>query len=325
MRRAACGITGIVYFLFTVLFLVRASAEEPKRDALTAKDVLDRMAKTYAECKSYRDTGMVETKARRVVFFGQPTTFSTVFVRPKRFRFEYTQNQMAPPGVESQLHEILWCNGNEVRLWSSALPGIKKEESLGMAVDWATGLSSGSAHTIPSLLLPKEIGGRRLTDITEAKRIEDAHIGNVACIRISGKYGDSAMTLWLDQKQFLVRRIDSQSKIEERTTTYEPVIDEKIAEKLLKFNPPRGENVAAGDEDLAALQKERVETLTRLVKVNTLQYKEGLVSGEAFAGAETALVNAQLGAADKPDAVVTILEAALKREDNAHEVAGACK
>ena len=81
-------------------------------------------------------------------------------------------------------------------------------------------------------------------------------------------------------------------------------------------------HVAAGEEDLAtqirALQKERLETLTRLVKIYTLQYKAGYVSGEVFADAETALVNAQLDAAlvnvqldaasKLPDAVITIVE-----------------
>jgi outer membrane lipoprotein-sorting protein len=241
MKRVTRGITGIMYGLLTVLFLVPASAEEPKPDALAARDVLDRMAKTYAECKSYRDSGMgkikiIEPQGK----FVQATSFSTVFVRPKRFRFEYTQKQMF-----FETRRILWCNGNEVKSWWSVQPGIKKEESLGMAVAGATGVSGGSAHTIPALLLPNEVGGRCLTDLTEAKRIEDDHIGKVACFRINGNYGDSPMTLWLDQKQFLVRRMDSQRKFKdfrtEETTTYEPVIEEKIAEKLLEFNPPHGE------------------------------------------------------------------------------------
>ncbi len=83
--------------------------------------------------------------------------------------------------------------------------------------------------------------------------------------------------------------------------------------------------VAAGEEDLAtqikALQKERAETLTTLVKDYTQQYKLGAVSGEVFAGAETALVNAQLEAADKPAAAADILMAALDREVAAQKVA----
>ena len=60
-------------------------------------------------------------------------------------------------------------------------------------------------------------------------------------------------------------------------------------------------HVAAGEEDLAtqikALQKERLETLTRLVKIYTLQYPAEYVSSEVFADAQIALANAQLDAA----------------------------
>jgi hypothetical protein len=77
-------------------------------------------------------------------------------------------------------------------------------------------------------------------------------------------------------------------------------------------------HVAVGQEDSAtqikALQRERGETLTRLVDIYTLQYEKGAVSGDVFAGAETALVDAQLAVADNPDAVATILRAALERE-----------
>lgn len=60
-------------------------------------------------------------------------------------------------------------------------------------------------------------------------------------------------------------------------------------------------HTAAGEEDLEtqikALQKERLETLSRLVKIYSLQYTAAIVSGETFAETETALADAQLDAA----------------------------
>jgi hypothetical protein len=67
-----------------------AAADEPKQDALTAKQVLDRMAKVYAGCKSYRDSGLVKTVFVQVD--GKHTVekpFTTAFICPDRFRFEY--------------------------------------------------------------------------------------------------------------------------------------------------------------------------------------------------------------------------------------------
>jgi outer membrane lipoprotein-sorting protein len=238
MRAALWLFTWTLLCVFALACSPRVDADEPKPDALTAKQILDRMAKAYAECKSYRDAGVVKTVI--VQADGKWTVekpFSTVFVRPDRFRFEYTESQGG-----RDLHDIVWRKGKEVQTWWDVKPGIEKAESLGLALAGATGVSSGSAHTVPALLLSDEVGGRRLTDMTEAKRIEDATLQKVDCFRIEGKFGESPMTLWLDKKTFLVLRIDSQQKIKdfriEETTTYEPVIDAEIADKMLEFNAP---------------------------------------------------------------------------------------
>jgi len=216
-----------------------ASADEAKPDALKAHDVLDRMAKVYAGCKLYRDTGVVKT------VFVQATgnwtvekPFKTAFVRPDRFRFEYTEER----GGRDQRY-IVWRKGKDVQTWWDGKPGVEKASSLELALAGAAGVSGGSAHTIPALLLPKDVSGRRLTDLTEAKRAEDAKIDKVDCLRIEGKFGDAPMTLWIDKKKFLVRRIDSKKKFDnfstEETTTYDPVIDDEIPDKALEFDPPK--------------------------------------------------------------------------------------
>lgn len=112
-----------------------------------------------------------------------------------------------------------------------------------MALAGATGVSGGSAHTVPALLLANEVGGRRLTDITEAKAVEEARLDKVDCFRIEGKFGDSPTTIWIDKKTFLVRRIDAQNAFSgfrsEQTTTYDPAIDEEIVDKKLDFDSPK--------------------------------------------------------------------------------------
>jgi hypothetical protein len=131
--------------------------------------------------------------------------------------------------------------GQNVRTWWDLTPGIKKRDSLDLATAGATGVSDGSAHNIPALLLPKEISGRKIADITEAK-IESARLGTADSFRVQGKYADDPITLWIDKKTFLVRRIETQSKFDnfrtEQTTTYDPVIDGAITDKMLKFDPP---------------------------------------------------------------------------------------
>ena len=123
-----------------------AVSSEPKQEAFTAKQVLDRMSKTYAGCKTYGDSGVVKT------LFVQDTgtrtveiPFKTAFVRPGQFRFEYKN------GTD---RHIIWSKGKDVQTWWDLQPGIQKPESLQLAVAGATGVSSGSAARIPAMLMP---------------------------------------------------------------------------------------------------------------------------------------------------------------------------
>ncbi|HEX2223936.1 MAG TPA: hypothetical protein VHN15_07000 [Thermoanaerobaculia bacterium] len=219
--------------------LLGAAAPSPEKD-LTAAQILKSMAQAYADCQSYSDSGVVKT----VFFKGQYTwtdekPFTTAFVRPDRFRFEYQEVKKADLPKERY---IVWRDGDVVRSWSDFERGVRKQPSLGMAVAGATGVSGASAHTVSTLILPEEIGGRRLTDITEARRIEDAREGSTDCFRIQGRYADSPVTVWVDKQTFLVRRIDlsraDKDLRTERTTTYEPVINGEVTQEMLAFDPP---------------------------------------------------------------------------------------
>jgi outer membrane lipoprotein-sorting protein len=226
----------VVWCLLITAVVLPVAADELESQAPSAQDVLDRMAKTYAGCRSYHDSGVVKT-----VFVGangsrtveQP--FTTAFVRPDRFRFEFKETR----GGGEAIRYIVWRKGMEVYKWWDFWSVVEKRETLDLALAGASGVSGGSAHTVPALLLPKEIGGRRLTDMTEVKRLEDAGLDKVDCFRIEGKLADSPRTLWIDKKTFLLRRIDTQAEFRDfrtvRTTTYDPVIDEGFPEEMLEF------------------------------------------------------------------------------------------
>jgi len=183
------------------------AADKEATDGLTAQQILDKMADTYATCKSYRDSGVVTndfgprpgslaTYPRHV----DVEPFHTAFVRPERFRFEY-QN----PTPDKQY--IIWSNGEDVRKWWYIKPGEEKQTSLEMAVAGATGVSSGSAHTIPALLLPQKVGGRRLTMLTDLKRLPDEALEQTPCFKLEGKFVNRPTTLWLDKARFLLVRM----------------------------------------------------------------------------------------------------------------------
>jgi hypothetical protein len=224
----------------------------PKPDEPFA--ILARMAKTYADCPSYEDSGIVTT-----VFIeerGNRTDerpFTTAFVRPDRFRFEYRDNN----GGNREYRYIIWSDtkatpswweiiglsGMDVRTWWDVKPGIEKPQSLDFALGSAVGVSGNSSKTIPALLMPDRVSAGGLTQhLAEATRGEDGTLGTVEWFRIDGKYGDSPITLWIEKKSYLLRRIDGQRKFAnfrtEETTTYDPTIGELVTDELLAFNPP---------------------------------------------------------------------------------------
>lgn len=240
MRLVNAVITMILSCAFVLSSPLISSAEEPNSETLAPKQILEHMAKTYAECKSYRDSGIVKTVFIRVWSrWTKELVFNTAFIRPDRFRFEYYEKDCI--NEEKDLY-IVWRKGNEIRTWWDIKPGTENPPSLDLAVAGATGVSDCSAHTIPALLLPDEISGRRLTDITEASRIEDAKLDETECFRVHGNFGDSPTTLWIEKKTYLLRRIDDETKFKDfqtvRTTTYEPVVDGEVADNLLEYNPP---------------------------------------------------------------------------------------
>lgn len=251
--------------LLAKLGLVRCEAKEAEQQ-FSAAEILQKTAETYKNCKSYQDTGNVVTvfhQAKKTRSSERP--FSTAFVRPGRFRFEYKDSF---DGIKWYRH-IICANGNDVQRWWDIRPGLERPASLAMALAGATGVSGGSAHTIPTLLMPDEITGLRLTDLSELKRLDDGRVAKADCYRIQGQLvipenpaererhrreiqkiigrpAESAKNgptiVWIEKKSLLVRRIDQQTQFDsfrtESTTTYDPFINEPVPERKLEFDPP---------------------------------------------------------------------------------------
>ena len=171
-------------------------------------------------------------------------------MRSDRFRLEIQEND----GSTRPVRWIIWANWKDVRSWWNfwsnrydvqtwwdLRPGIEKPSRLDLA------LAGRSPDGVPKRPLRGDVQVQRLTQITETKLAEDGQLDGVECFRVEGMYGDSPITLWIDKKSYLVRRIDERSEVNgsdgkafhvEVTTTHNPTIDEKIADKLLEFDPP---------------------------------------------------------------------------------------
>ena len=206
---------------------------------LSGPEVLVRAVKKYANVTTYRDSGVV-----RIVYiegWGRRTEerpFKTAFVRPDKFRFEYTETH--PLGRVTRY--VVWQRGPDVRKWWDVKPKVETLPSLDAGLAGATGVSGGAAHTIPRLLLPGSVTGRSVGDMTQVERLSDAECGGDTCARVVGIYAGSKRTLWISLRSFLLRRDEWGTTFPgfrtESTITYEPVADEPVPAESLSFDPP---------------------------------------------------------------------------------------
>jgi hypothetical protein len=200
---------------------------------LTPYEILRNTAAAYSGCSTYRDSGTMEIKimSKGPYFNAEPkTTFSTRFSRNGQYRFVFQRKACNP--------YIIWRQGDYVRAGYMPSDG-KKEESIGMAVTRATGISYGLAHNIAAFLMPSDVSGRFLTLIENRRRISDAKQNGQDCFRVCGLYGSSQATLWIDKKSFLIVRLDffeedSQCSRETKII-YHPTVNQEIPAKDFEF------------------------------------------------------------------------------------------
>ena len=123
-----------------------------RTDEKAAGEIINKMYAVYQNLSSYQDTGEVET-----VMFAEGTgikqvmsaPFKTFFQRPNLMRFEWVNISPLP----QKSNNVLWSNGQETYTYWPQLGQYKKNKSLQMGIAGATGVSGGSAHTIPSMFL----------------------------------------------------------------------------------------------------------------------------------------------------------------------------
>lgn len=236
---------------------------------MTAAELLRASAAVYAGCRTYRDRGRVVTRfrdARGRRSFATERPFATAFVRPDRFRFEFRGR--SHPSRSPWTRYLVHADAGRVRTWWGVRPGVEEPETLSLGLAGATGVSGGSAHTVPALLLPDQIEVNTLARLTDLGRVPGGRVGSGCCHRLVGRppptvwtdedrdwfranswptpppSEDGPVTVWLDAGTLLVRRIEESSRSARGSNTtvtdYAPRIDRPVAEADLRFDPPAG-------------------------------------------------------------------------------------
>ena len=240
-----CCLAVLVFAL--LLFFTSAevfSANDQNPDHLTAKDIIKHMKDAYAASDTYKDEGIV-----RSVFIdanGSRTVrkeFKTAFVRPDRFRFEFLEKKTTLWGNDS--HYIVYRNGRDIQVsWNIGQEMVSKIKTLGEALAAGTGISSGAARTVPTMLMPKESRFRNAIVYYTPQRIDDESFEGVDCYVISDPDDYRNLTLWVGKKDFLLRKIYREQEFKDflgqETTVYRPENNGVVSDRMLGFDSPGG-------------------------------------------------------------------------------------
>ena len=222
--------------VWLLLVLTATVGHAQEKENVSAKEILDRMVSVYASCKSYVDKG----QAKVVSFRGsanrvETKPFTTAFVRPSQFRFEFTENS---DPLRQRL--VVWRDQTSIRSWWALNRETKYHETLGEPLRNATGVSSTSAAVVPTMLFQNLGDTRRLQLLTELSLVGEEKVRGRAAYRIQGKdWLNIWITIWVDKTTFLLLKLFEKRKSEkvdfEITVQYEPKIDVEVPPEKLAF------------------------------------------------------------------------------------------
>lgn len=194
--------------------------------------IVARMAEQYTAASSYQDTGVVETVVEGALpRRSTDVSFRTSFKRPRRLRFEWAQ--LSPTSLPGR--SVIWSDGEKAFAYYNHDPGkVEPREDLSTAIAGATGISLGSAHTVPRLLL-KEEAGFLLTDLVRVTLKGQERFEGEECFVLEGYHpSGEAWQLWVGKTDYLLRKL--------RTPRRGGEFEEEI-HRDVRVNLPAGEEI----------------------------------------------------------------------------------
>jgi hypothetical protein len=176
---------------------------------MDAVDVLRNMVSLYAAFDSYRDTGFVTATISKSGVVHR-TAFSTLYKQPSLFRFTFFRPHPHPPLAHIMTEHAAGFDGIEgyiLRKRPEDLRAVRTVTSLELAIAGATGISSGSAHTIGRLLLPN-VEGLSVLGLINPRFNPDLDIEGIVCYSITAQLPKAGeRELWIEKDTLLLRKV----------------------------------------------------------------------------------------------------------------------
>ena len=203
----------------------------------SGKELLARVAATYANCKSYRDEGVagLERDKGRSSYYEH--VFTTAFVRGEGFRLEIGERSHSTDRGEVVIVE----RGGEVRSWKKREEAPQEPQPIEtMLVGLLPTMLAGPP--IPPLLFADRPFTDRWSDWTpESEPVAEEHDA-VDCWRVDLKKDRSSVRAWIDRALFVLIGAEYSWMSGTETSPYvihwTPQLDVPIAPTELGLTPP---------------------------------------------------------------------------------------
>jgi outer membrane lipoprotein-sorting protein len=214
-----------------VASIVCAQQNEPR----SAREILDKMVSVYASCSSYADKG----ESKEVFLNNRHETlrpFSTAFVRPSQFRFEFEEISET-----RSTNYVVWQDSASIKSWWSIRPEVRFFETLDLALAGAAGVSRGASIQVPSMLFGDLHDTHRIQNLSQLALIGEEKVGGKVTYKITGlDWRGNQVTVWIEKESFLLLKTfeivkPANSPGAEQTTTYKPQLNLPIPPDKLAF------------------------------------------------------------------------------------------
>lgn len=175
-------------------------------------EILRRAAAAYQAMQTYQSEGTVvtdiDTGEAKVT---TELVFSMLLKKPNLYRISWNEkvaDPFGPPGGSRT--GAVWSDGTQPYLYLGLMNAYSKMKSDALALGGATGISSGAANTIPSLLLLAFKDQPSLFSRIKNPTLEKSErVGDEECYVLSGPSSYSRKeTLWISKATCLVRKYE---------------------------------------------------------------------------------------------------------------------
>lgn len=224
--------------------------------AATADEAdLEAVRAAYRALSSYSDT------ATLVVEFGsagspsvERNRFTTRVRKPRHYQFDYREDPAS--GGE---RVVIWSDAEVFRTWwsTTGIEGVYPKGTGSSAFALTSTPSRGASLYLAPLLFPEAGLQGPLTAFGEITAVGEEMLGNRKCLKFKGVQRQAyrtghagagrAMTVWIDAKTFLVRKIFEDTpqdylrgNVHRITVTFDPVADPPLEDAQFRFEAPAG-------------------------------------------------------------------------------------